>query len=189
MSVLADLARVGILGNAVLVVGVAALTALLSQVSIPLAGSPVPITGQTFAVLLGAAAVGPTRGVAGQVLYIAVGVAGVPVFADHAHGWQVLHGALGGYLVGFVLASAFLGWQARHGVDRRVDTLAGSFLLASVLIYLPGVLWLAHSMNTSYSKAIAVGVAPFVLGDVIKAMAAGLVLPSAWRLVARTSRR
>lgn len=170
-----------------LIVAVAALTSLLAQLSVQIPGDPVPITGQTFAVLLGAAAVGPLCAVGGQLLYIAVGLAGLPVFADGSGGWQIVHGATGGYFIGFVLASAFLGWQARRGVDRRVDTFVGSFLLATALIYIPGVWWLAHSMDVSYSRAVALGVAPFVIGDLLKAVAAGAVLPATWRFLGRPS--
>lgn len=173
--------------DVVVTAGVAAFTALLAQIAVSIPGTPVPVTGQTFAVLLSATVVGVRCAVAGQLLYIAVGLAGLPVFANHEHGWQVVHGTLGGYLVGFVLASALLGWQARHGVDRRFDTLAGSFLLATALIYLPGVWWLAHSLNVSYDRAIALGVAPFVVGDLLKAMLAGALVPAAWRLVGRAS--
>lgn len=166
-----------------LVVGVAALTALLAQVSFHIPGTPVPVTGQTFAVLLSAAAVGPLRSVAGQLLYIAIGWAGLPVFSNGTHGWSVVHGVNAGYLVGFVLASALVGFQARRGLDRRADTLAGSFLLGSALIYIPGVWWLQHELHLSYSAAMTAGVYPFLLGDLLKALVAGALLPAAWRLV------
>ena len=179
----------GVARTAGMVVAVAALTSLLAQLSVQIPGDPVPITGQTFAVLLAASAVGPLYAVGGQLLYIAVGWAGLPVFAEGTHGWQIVHGATGGYFVGFVLASAFLGWQARRGVDRRMDTFAGSFLLATALIYVPGVWWLAHSMDVSYSRAVALGVAPFVIGDLLKALAAGALLPAAWRLLGRPGQR
>ena len=87
----------------------AALTALAAQVSIPVPGSPVPITGQTFAVLLTAAALGPARGLASQGLYLALGLVGLPVFAGAAHGPHVVFGATGGYLVGFLAAAAIAG--------------------------------------------------------------------------------
>jgi len=181
--VLADRLPKSVARDVGLVVGVAVFTALMAQVSFTIPGNLVPITGQTFAVLLAATTVGALRGAVGQLLYVAAGLAGLPVFADAGHGWEVVHGALGGYLVGFVLASAFLGWQTHYGVDRRVDTLAGSFLLASALIYVPGVLWLAHSLHVSYDKAIAFGVEPFVFGDLVKALAAGALLPLAWRFL------
>jgi biotin transport system substrate-specific component len=173
--------------DAVLVVGVAAFTALLAQVSFHIPGTPVPVTGQTFAVLLSAAAVGPLRSVGGQLLYVAVGWAGLPVFAHGTHGWSVVHGVNAGYLLGFILASALVGFQARRGLDRRADTLAGSFLLGSALIYLPGVWWLQHELHLSYTAAMAAGVYPFLLGDLLKALLAGALVPSAWRLVGRSS--
>jgi biotin transport system substrate-specific component len=172
-----------------LVLGVTVLTALLAQVSFHPPGTPVPVTGQTFAVLLSAAAVGPLRSVAGQLLYIAVGWAGLPVFSKGTHGWSVVHGVNAGYLVGFVLASALVGFQARRGVDRRPDTLAGSFLLGSALIYIPGVWWLQHQLHLSYSAAMAAGAYPFLLGDLVKALLAGALLPAAWRLVGREGSR
>ncbi len=171
--------------DAVLVIGVVVFTALMAQLSFHIPRTPVPVTGQTFAVLLSAAAIGPLRSVAGQLLYIAVGWAGLPVFAKGTHGWSVLHGGSAGYLVGFVLASALVGWQARRGLDRRVDTLAGSFLLGSALIYIPGVWWLQHVFHMSYTAAMAAGVYPFLLGDLLKAVLAGALLPAAWRLVGK----
>jgi biotin transport system substrate-specific component len=187
--VLADRLPKSLVRDVALVVGVAAFMSLVAQVSFKLPNNPVPVTGQTFGVLLSAAAVGPLRGLAGQLLYIAIGWAGLPVFASGTHGWAVLHGGSGGYFVGFVLATLLVGWQARHGVDRRVDTLAGSFLLASALIYVPGVWWLAHVEHWSYTKAITTGVSPFILGDLLKALAAGALLPAAWKLVGDGKRR
>ncbi len=187
--VLADRLPKSLVRDVALVVGVAAFMSLVAQVSFKLPNNPVPITGQTFGVLLSAAAVGPLRGLAGQLLYIVIGWAGLPVFAGGTHGWAVLRGGSGGYFVGFVLATLLVGWQARHGVDRRVDTLAGSFLLASALIYVPGVWWLAHVYHWSYTKAITTGVSPFILGDLLKALAAGALLPAAWKLVGDGKRR
>jgi biotin transport system substrate-specific component len=183
--VLADRLPKSLVRDVALVIGVAAFMSLVAQVSFKLPNNPVPVTGQTFGVLLCAATVGPLRGLAGQVLYIVIGWVGLPVFAGHTHGWAVTSGANGGYFVGFLLATALVGWQARHGVDRRVDTLAGSFLLASALIYVPGVWWLAHLYHWSYTTAIAKGAAPFVLGDLLKALAAGALVPAAWKLVGR----
>jgi biotin transport system substrate-specific component len=187
--VLADKLPKSMVRDVALVVGVAAFMSLVAQVSFKLPNNPVPVTGQTFGVLLSAAAVGPLRGLAGQLVYIAIGWAGLPVFAGHTHGWAVLHGGSGGYFIGFLLATLLVGWHARHGVDRRVDTLAGSFLLATALIYIPGVWWLAHVYHWSYTKAITTGVAPFILGDLLKALAAGALLPAAWKLVGDRTRR
>jgi biotin transport system substrate-specific component len=186
--VLADRLPRSLTRDIVLVVGVAALMSLLAQLSFKLPNNPVPVTGQTFGVLLTAAVVGPLRGLAGQVLYVAIGWAGLPVFAEAKHGWAVIHGATGGYFVGFLLATLLIGWQARRGVDRRVDTLAGSFLLATAVIYIPAVWWLAHLFHWSYSTAIAKGAAPFILGDLLKAVVAGALIPAAWRLVGDSRR-
>lgn len=171
------------------VAGVAAFTALLAQVSFHIPGTPVPVTGQTFAVLLAAAAVGPLRGVVGQSFYLLLGLVGLPVFSDGAHGWNYFVGSTFGFLIGFVLASAVVGRQARRGLDRKPDTVAASFLLGSALIYLPGVWWLSHHLGVSYSKAMELGVYPFLVGDVVKAAVAACLLPAAWRLLgARRSR-
>lgn len=171
------------------VAGVAAFTSLLAQLSFHIPGTPVPVTGQTFAVLLAAAAVGPLRGVLGQALYLLLGLVGLPVFSDGAHGWSYFVGSTFGFLIGFVLASAVVGWQARRGLDRKPDTVAASFLLGSALIYLPGVWWLSHHLGVSYSKAMELGVYPFLVGDVVKVAVAACLLPAAWRLVgARRSR-
>jgi biotin transport system substrate-specific component len=165
------------------VAGVAAFTALLAQVSFRIPGTPVPVTGQTFAVLLAAAAVGPLRGVVGQLLYLVLGVGGLPVFSDGAHGWSYFVGSTFGFLIGFVLASAVVGRHARRGLDRKPDTVAATFLLGSALIYLPGVWWLSHHLGVSYSKAMELGVYPFLVGDVVKAALAACLLPAAWRLL------
>jgi biotin transport system substrate-specific component len=181
--VLADRLPKGLVADAVVVIGVAALMSLVAQLSFKLPNNPVPVTGQTFGVLLSAAAVGPVRGLGGQLLYVLLGWIGLPVFAHGTHGWTVIHGATGGYFVGFLLATLLIGWQARHGIDRRIDTLAGSFLLGTALIYVPAVWWLAHLYHWSYTEAIAKGAAPFILGDLLKALAAGALIPAAWKLV------
>lgn len=186
--VLADRLPRGLVREAMLVVGVVGFTALMAQVSIPVPGSPVPVTGQTLAVLLSGAAVGPLRGFFSQALYVLIGIAGMPVFAGHSHGYKVLIGATGGYLVGFVLASALVGYAARRGYDRNPAYIAVAFLLGSALIYLTGVTWLAHSAHMSGATAIDKGLTPFIFGDVLKAVIAGALLPSAWRLVARNSK-
>src|ERR1700749_1750242 len=115
-----------------------ALTAAAAQVSLPVPGSPVPVTGQTFAVLLTAAALGPLRGLASQGLYLALGLVGLPVFAGAAHGPHVVFGASGGYLVGFLVAAAIVGAGARRGADRSPLRTLLLFALATVVIYAIG---------------------------------------------------
>ncbi|NJC71467.1 biotin transporter BioY [Planosporangium thailandense] len=162
-----------------------ALTALAAQVVVPIPGSPVPVTGQTFAVLLTAAALGPARGLASQVLYLALGAAGLPVFTQGAHGVQVLFGATGGYLVGFLLAALVVGAGSRRGTDRTVLRELAVMTLASATIYACGVSWLAIVTGMGLVKAVAVGVAPFLLGDALKALLASSLLPATWKLVTR----
>ena len=162
-----------------------ALTALAAQVSIPVPGSPVPITGQTFAVLLTAAALGPLRGLASQGLYLALGVVGLPVFAGAAHGPHVLFGASGGYLIGFLAAAAIVGAGARHGADRSPLRTLLLFALASAVIYLIGTAWLCLDTGMSASAGIAAGVTPFLPGDAAKALLAAGLLPGTWRVLGR----
>lgn len=160
----------------------AALIALLAQVRIPLPFTPVPLTGQTFAVLLVAAALGSKRGAASMVLYIALGVFGLPVFAGGAAGLSYLTGATLGYLIGFVLAAYIVGWLAERGLERSVRTSLLPFLVGTLIIYVCGVTWLTVLLG-SLTKALAAGLVPFLLGDAIKLVAAALALPAAWKFV------
>ena len=162
-----------------------ALTALAAQVSIPIPGSPVPVTGQTFAVLLTAAALGPARGIAAQALYLVLGVAGLPVFAGAGHGPAVLFGATGGYLIAFPAAAAIVGYGARHGADRSPVRTLLLFALASAAIYLLGTAWLCLETGMTASAGISAGVTPFLPGDAVKALLAAGLLPGAWQLTGR----
>ena len=163
----------------------AALTALAAQVSLPVPGSPVPVTGQTFAVLLAGAALGPARGVASQALYLVLGAVGLPVFAGAAHGSGVIFGASGGYLLGFLAAAALVGWGARRGADRSPARTLLLFALASLVIYAIGTTWLCVDTGMSLSAGIAAGVTPFIPGDIAKALLAAGLLPGAWWLLGR----
>jgi biotin transport system substrate-specific component len=116
----------------------AALTAIGAQISIVTAASPVPITGQTLAVVVAGAALGARRGVASQMLYVLAGLA-LPVCAEGAQGWDVIWGASGGYLVGFVLAAWIIGWLAEHGADRRPVQATVAFALAQLSVFAIGV--------------------------------------------------
>jgi biotin transport system substrate-specific component len=169
--------------TAVLVVGFALLTALAAQVEIPLWFTPVPITGQTFAVLLTGAALGWRAGAASQALYVGLGAVGLPFYSGGDGGWEVVTGATGGYLVGFVCAAALVGVLAERRQDRSVLTAVPTFLAGSALIYLCGVAWLARSLGVSGVEAMELGMVPFVIGDLIKIALVGLALPAAWRLV------
>ncbi len=160
----------------------AALVALLAQVRIPLPFTPVPLTGQTFGVLLVAAALGSKRGAASMALYIALGAIGLPVFAGGAAGLSHLTGATLGYLIGFVLAAYVAGWLAERGLEHSVRTSLLPFLLGTLIIYVCGVSWLTVLLG-SFAKALTAGLVPFLLGDAIKLVAAALVLPVAWKFV------
>jgi biotin transport system substrate-specific component len=167
-----------------LVVGFALLTALLAQIEFPLWFTPVPITGQTLAVLLAGAALGARLGAMSQALYVALGAVGFPFYSGGDGGWEVVTGATGGYLVGFVVAAALVGYLAERGQDRTVVTALVAFLAGSAVIYLFGVTWLAASLDVGATEAMELGLVPFVIGDLLKIALAGLALPLAWRLAA-----
>ncbi len=156
------------------------LVALLAQVKIPLPFTPVPITGQTFAVLLVGGALGSRRGVASLLVYLAAGAVGLPVFAGGAAGALVLVGPTGGYLIGFIAAAYLVGRLAERGLDRRFFTALAVFLAGEVVIYLFGLPWL--SVYVGVRQALADGLFPFLIGDAIKLLAAALALPTAWKL-------
>jgi biotin transport system substrate-specific component len=170
--------------SVVLVIGAAALTALAAQWEIHLPFTPVPITGQTFAVLLTGAALGMTLGAAGQLVYVAAGALGLPIYAGGEAGWDAAQAAgTSGYLIGFIVAAGVVGFMAERRQDRTFPTMFTAFVLGSFIIYFFGVIGLMITFDMTLSEAIAAGVVPFVIGDLIKAAAAGLLLPGAWRLV------
>ncbi|HEY2981568.1 MAG TPA: biotin transporter BioY [Anaerolineales bacterium] len=154
--------------------------AAFAQIEIPL--KPVPITGQTFAVLLVGAALGSKRGAASLGLYLVSGALGLPFFSGGAHGTEIIFGATGGYLVGFVIAAYVIGLLAERGLERNLRTSLIPFLVGTLIIYICGVTWLAVVLH-SLSAAIAGGLLPFLIGDAIKLIAAALALPAAWKLV------
>ena len=180
--VLADFVPSSIVSNAALIVGGAMFVGLLAQISIPLSFTPVPVTGQTLGVLLVGPALGGRRAMATLVLYVAAGLAGVPWFAHGASGYP---SATFGYLLGFVLASYVLGLAAQRGVDRSILRSIPAMLLAEVVVFAFGVTWLKFALDASVSQAIAWGLTPFLLGEVMKAVVAGLTLPVAWRIADR----
>jgi biotin transport system substrate-specific component len=181
----AVLPRAGLLTDALLVAGGATLISLAAQVAIPLPFTPVPITGQTFAVVLVGAALGTARGGAAGLLYILIGILGAPVYADAAHGWGVFSGATGGYLVACPLAAALTGFLAERGWDRRFSSAIGAMLTGNVLFYLIGLPWLAVVLNTGLTKTLELGLYPFVPGDMLKLYLAAALLPGAWKLLSK----
>ena len=161
------------------------LIALAAQVSIPVPGSPVPITGQTFGVLLSAGALGFRRGIAATLLYLVLGIVGLPVFAHGSHGTEIILGATGGYLVGFVLAAAVVGRLAELGWDRNLVGAIGAMLIGSALIYAVGVPWLMAVAHFDLATALDKGMIPYLIGDAIKLALAAAAFPVAWWVVGR----
>ena len=173
--------RVGLLYDAMLVIGGSALVALLAQVAIPLPFSPVPLTGQTFAVLLVGMLLGSARGSLAVLLYLMEGAVGLPVFAGGGAGLARLAGPTGGYLVGFVFAAFVVGFLAKRGWDRSVWRAGAAMLVGNALIYAVGLPWLSHFVGTQ--RAFFLGLCPFVVGDCVKLVLAALALPAGWKLL------
>ncbi|MBZ4014699.1 biotin transporter BioY [Streptomyces purpurogeneiscleroticus] len=168
--------------DAALVLGGAALTGVAAQIAVPVPGSPVPVTGQTFAALLVGASLGAGRGFLSLALYALVGMAGVPWFAGAQAG---AGGASFGYVLGMLLAATVVGALARRGGDRGMLRTAGTMLAGEVLIYAIGVPYLAMATGMSLGQAVAAGLVPFLIGDALKAVLAMGALPTAWKLVGR----
>jgi biotin transport system substrate-specific component len=180
--VLADALPGARVRDVLLVVAGALLTAACAQISIKIPGSPVPLTGQTFAVVLVGAGLGARRGGLSMLLYVALGLV-LPIYASGAQGTGVLFGSSGGYLFGFVLAAWAMGLIAERGGDRRVLSAALAFAVGQLLIFGVGVPWLKVDTSQSWGWAIHEGFTIFILGGVIKAALAGVLMPSAWRLL------
>lgn len=174
----------GIARDLALIIGGALLTALCSQIEVPL--QPVPITGQTFGVLLVGALLGSRRGAASMLTFVGMGAFGLPVFAGGAAGLSRLAGPTAGYLVGFVIAAGVVGFLSRHGWDRRVATTALAMGLGTVVIYIFGVTWLSRFV--AWGQVLATGVAPFLIGDAVKLVLAAVALPWAWKLIGEPGR-
>lgn len=182
--VLADLVPRTLARDAALVLGAALLTAACAQVAVPVPGSPVPVTGQTFAVMLTAAALGARRGAAGQALYVALGLA-LPFYSEGESGLDVILGATGGYLLGFVVAGWVVGALAERRADRSPRTALPTFAIGHVIIFALGVPWLAVAADLSLAGALAAGLVPFIPGGIFKALLAAGLLPAAWALAGR----
>ncbi|MET9129569.1 biotin transporter BioY [Streptomyces antibioticus] len=181
-QVLADLIPASRVRDIALVAGGAALTGLAAQIAVPIPGSPVPVTGQTFAALLVGTTLGTRRGFLSLALYAVAGVAGVPWFAGGTSGAAAVSF---GYILGMILASAAVGALACRGADRNVWRMAGTMLIGEAIIYAVGVPYLAYAADMSLSAAVAAGLTPFLIGDAVKAALAMGLLPSAWKLAKR----
>lgn len=165
------------------------LVAAFAQLSIPL--QPVPITGQTFAVLLVGMALGSRRGALALTAYLAEGIAGLPVFAEAKFGLATVQGPTGGYLLGFIAAAWLVGLLAEKGFDRGLLKTLAAMAVGTAVIYLCGVVWLSPFVGgiAGESGALALGMYPFLIGDAIKAVAAALLLPAAWKFLGTTKNK
>jgi biotin transport system substrate-specific component len=167
-----------------------AFVSLLAQISIP--WYPVPFTGQTLAVLLVGGVLGALRGALALAVYFAIGALGAPVFTDQSGGWDVITGATGGYIVGFIVAAAVVGWLCARGADRRVVPMILALLLGNVIIYAIGLPWLAGwtppgaDAAFGWAQAWTFGFEPFVFGDALKLVFAAALLPAGWALLQRS---
>lgn len=186
--VLATPLRGSWLRDAVLVAGAALFIALSAQVAVPLPFTPVPLTGQTLAVLLTGAALGSTLGLAANSLYFALALAGLPVLAPTAEGTHITGSAVLsmpslGYVAGFLAAGYVVGRLAELGFTRTAGRTAVAMIVGNAVIYALGVAWLAHALDASLRDAVAWGLTPFIIGDAIKVVLAAGLLPTAWRAV------
>tara|TARA_B100001245_G_C22837761_1_gene402771 strand:- start:259 stop:882 length:624 start_codon:yes stop_codon:yes gene_type:complete len=172
-----------IIREIVLVVTGSILIAFAAQFYFPLPFSPVPITGQTFAVLLLAALYGHNRGGLTILTYLILGIAGRPVFASGTFGIATIIGPTGGYLVGFLPAAYIVGFLSKKGWDRKVWTTATSMIIGNVVIYLVGTTWLSRFVG--WDNVLQTGLIPFLIGDGAKIVLATLLLPTGWKLINR----
>lgn len=170
-----------------LVLAGSALIALSARVAFPLPFSPVPVTGQTFAVLLVGAVLGRWRGTAAVLAYLAEGAAGLPVFAGGLSGPAVLVGPTGGYLFGFVLGAWLCGYLAERGWDRHVGGTLASMVLGNIVIFAIALPWLARFVGGA--NVWAMGFWPFIPGDIVKIGLAAAVLPLAWKWIGKRAAR
>lgn len=180
-------ASVGALARDVaLIAAGACLIGLLSQWSVPLPGTPVPLTLGTFAVLLTGASLGGLRALLSVGAYLVAGGLGVSWFAGHQDGWG---GATFGYVIGFVAAAAFVGLLAQRGGDRTLIRTGLTMVLGNLVIYSVGVPWLMRSTGMDFATALDKGVVPFLVGDGLKVLAAAGLFPAVWALVKRVEKR
>ena len=173
--------------HALFILGGTGFIAAMAQISIPVPGSPVPVTGQTLAVLLVGTTYGARLGLATFATYLLAGIAGAPLFAPSAtlpsHGIERLTSATGGYLVGMLVASLLLGFLADRKADQKFLTSYPALIAGTVTIFTFGLLWLKFSLDLSWSKTISAGLTPFILGEVLKIAIVGTSLPIVWRKI------
>lgn len=176
--VLADLVPGARVRDVLLVLGGAALTGLMAQIAIPVAGSPVPVTGQTFAALTVGAALGWQRGAASMLIYLLAGMVGVPWYAAGASGVSI---PSLGYVIGFVFAGALVGALAGRGADRKPLSTIGIMVLGNVVVYAVGLPYLMASLHVGLSEGWNLGMKNYLVGDALKILLAAGCLPLVWR--------
>lgn len=179
--VLADMFAGSRIRTAIMLLSGALLTALAAQIAIPVPGSPVPITGQTLAVVLVGSTLGANRGAASLALYLALGLF-LPFYSDGGSGPAVLFGTNGGYLFGFVVAAYAIGWLSERGADRQLAIAFVSFVVAQLIVFGMGLPWLKVSAGLDWSHTVSAGFTPFIVGGLVKAAVAAAAMPTAWRL-------
>ena len=181
------------LTEALFVVGGIGFISLLAQISLPVPGSPVPVTGQTLAVLLIGTTYGARLGLITFASYLLAGIAGAPIFAPSAtsanHGIERLTGATGGYLVGMLVASLLLGYLADRKADQKFKTSFPALLLGDLIIFAFGLTWLHASLDLTWAATIKAGLTPFILGEALKIAITATSLPLVWRKISRSLNR
>ncbi len=166
----------------------AALTAVSAQIAVPL--WPVPVTGQTLAVLLVGVTLGAVRGGLSILLYAVLGIVGLPVFSESSSGWNVVAGPTGGYIIGFVFAAILTGWLAQREWDRKLLRAFVAFIVGSVVTFAFGLPWLAAYLGAvgapnDLNSVLTAGLYPFILGGVVKAILGAGIITLAWAAVGR----
>ncbi len=161
--------------------------AALAQISIKLPFTPVPVTGQTLGVMLVGGSLGAVLGAAAMILYLAEGAVGLPFFADGASGVEHLSTSSpsAGYLYGFIIAAALIGWLAQKRWDRGVGSAIGAFVLGEIIVFTIGVAWLSQAVGVPALKAMELGLYPFVVGDILKVLLAAGAFPLMWNILKR----
>jgi biotin transport system substrate-specific component len=181
------------LTEAVFVVAGVGFISLLAQISLPVPGSPVPVTGQTLAVLLIGTTYGARLGFLTFATYLLAGIAGAPIFAPSAtsanHGIDRLVGATGGYLVGMLVASLLLGYLADRKADQKFRTSFPALLLGDLVIFTCGLAWLHASLDMTWAATFKAGFSPFILGEALKIAITATSLPLVWRKISRSLNR
>ncbi len=183
----AIISRESLTSQLALVLGGVLFLAAMAQISIPIPGSPVPVTGQTLAVLLLGTSYGFSLGFTTVAAYLALGVAGAPFFAHGSHGVHVVTGATGGYLIGMLATSALVGGLAGRKWDQRITTVIPTMIIGNTLTFTFGLIWLHHVVGQSWSWTFSKGFTPFLLGEFIKIAIASTALPTLWRFVTHRS--